>query len=84
MKLEVKLNNKTEEEPKSPALKETELACSKTSANSSISVRSGEKILECSNLPDKHRIKLKSEMNCSREPSQTGIKELRKRTTYPP
>ena len=83
-KIEVKIPNKTEETPKSPAFIEPELACSNTSANSSNSVRDGEKLPERSNLPGNPRIKLKSEMNCSRESSQTGIKELRKRTKNPP
>ena len=73
-----------EEKPKSPAFKGPELAYSNTSANSSKSVREGEKLPEHSNPPGKPRIKLKSEMNCSRESSLTGNKELRGRIKNPP
>ena len=66
-----------EEKPKSPAFQDQELACSNKSAKSSKIVREGEMLPEHSNLPGKPRIKLKSEMNCSRESRLTGNNGLR-------
>ena len=73
----VKIPNKTDEKPKSPAFQDQELACSNKSAKSSKIVREGEMLPEHSNLPGKPRIKLKSEMNCSRESRLTGNNGLR-------